>query len=207
MEDYCHNHQSLFLTQCILANVVPHMSNALLKACGYESRIIAQKSLFTKARLLYDLGCERSQLHRLQGSLMLSSLSFSYTLDKDYRFWLSNAARIAIQMGLNRESVSASVDSASRKLLRRIWWVLFNRDTLLAISGIDNLRRFNDRYCDTLVLTIDDMDESEQVPQQFRHILSPLTNLQKLFMVEKSKLSIISESTSNTTPYRILPSV
>ena len=192
MQDYRRNQHSLFLMQSILANAVPHAPEELLRACGYESRIAAQKAFFSKARLLYDMNAEKSQLRLLQGSVMLSSLSFSYALDKDYRFWLTNAVRIATQWGLNRNSVSMSLEPGARRLLRRIWWVLYNRDTLLAISGIDNLRRLNDRYCDTAPLTEDDLEEVTQAPE-FDDILPPLLSLQKTFMVEYSKLSVISK--------------
>lgn len=139
------------------------------------------------------MGCENSQLHLLQGSIMLSSLSFTYAMDKDYRYWLSNAGRIATRMGLHRNYMSETLDMHSRHLYRRIWWVLYNRDTLMAVSGIDNLRRFNDRYCDTAPLTVSDWEEDVEIPMHSRDILRPMPRLQKVFMVEYSKLSTISK--------------
>ncbi|EXJ74998.1 uncharacterized protein A1O5_01694 [Cladophialophora psammophila CBS 110553] len=192
MQDYRADRHSSFLLQSILANAVPHAPKELLQEAGYTDRVAAQRSLYSKARLLYDIGCEKSQLHLLQGSVMLSSLSFSYAIDKDYRYWLSNAVRIATQMGLHRNYVSETLGARTKRLFRRIWWVLYNRDTLLTISGVDNLRRFNDRYCDTAPLTESDWEEDTEIPVQFRDILCPIPRLQKLFMVEYSKLSIIS---------------
>ena len=194
VQDYDTNQHSAFLLQSILANAAPYAPLELLREAGYKDRITAQKSLFTKARLLYDLGCENSQLHLLQGSIMLSSLSFTYAMDKDYRYWLSNAGRIATRMGLHRNYMSETLDTHSKHLFRRIWWVLYNRDTLMAVSGIDNLRRFNDRYCDTAPLTEADWDEPAEIPSSCRDILQPMPHLQIVFMVEYCKLSTISKS-------------
>lgn len=194
MHDYKANRHSPFLMQSILANAVPHAPKELLQEAGYKDRITAQQSLFSKARLLYDIGCEKSQLCLLQGSVMLSSLSFSYAMDKDYRHWLTNAGRIATLMGLHRNYVSEALGLRTKRLFRRIWWVLYNRDTLLTISGIDNLRRFNDRFCDTAPLTEADWEEDGEIPEEFGDILPPVPRLQKVFMVELSKLSIISKS-------------
>lgn len=192
VQDYQTGQHSVFLLQCILANAVPYAPRELLREAGYDDRITAQKSLFSKARLLYDLGCETSQLHLLQGSIMLSSLSFTYAMDKDYRYWLSNAGRIATRMGLHRNYMSETLDTHSTRLFRRIWWVLYNRDTLMAVSGIDNLRRFDDRYCDTAPLTESDCEEDVEIPPACSDILQPMPRLQKVFMVEYSKLSTIS---------------
>ncbi|KIX09209.1 uncharacterized protein Z518_00288 [Rhinocladiella mackenziei CBS 650.93] len=192
MRDYRANRHSVFVLQSILANVVPYTPKELLRQAGYEDRITAQKTLYSKARLLYDSGCERNQLYLLQGSFMLSSLSFSYAIDKDYRYWLSNAGRIATRMGLHRNYASETLGKRSKRLFRRIWWTLYNRDTLLTISGIDNLRRFNDRYCDTAPLRESDMDEDGEIPEEFRGVVYPVSLLHKMFMVEYSKLSTIS---------------
>jgi hypothetical protein len=177
--------------QSILANVVPYASSQLLLEAGFSDRLAAQKSFFSKAKLLYDLGSENGQLRILQGSLMLSSLYFSFALDKDYRFWLTNAVRIAINMGLHRNSIAKDLDLPTRKLFRRIWWVLYNRDILLAVSGLDNVRRLHDRDCDTAALTEADWGE-EAIPEQFKHIIPPITRLQKIYLIENCKLACIS---------------
>ncbi|KAJ9637388.1 hypothetical protein H2204_004812 [Knufia peltigerae] len=192
VRDYHAHRHSVFVLQSILANVVPYTPMDLLRRAGYDDRISAQKSFYTKATLLYDMGCEKQQLYMLQGSIMLSSLSFSYPMDKDYRYWLSNAGRIATQMGLHRNYVCENLGARSQRLFRRIWWVLYNRDTLLAISGIDNLRRFNERYCDTAPLRESDWEDDDEIPADLQDILELVSPLQKLFMVEYSKVSIIS---------------
>ncbi|OQV06035.1 Fungal specific transcription factor domain-containing protein isoform 1 [Cladophialophora immunda] len=200
MQDYRADRHSIFVLQSIFANVVPYAPEQLLKQAGYEDRITAQKQLYAKAALLYDMRYEKNQLYLLQGSIMLSSLSFSYAIDKDYRYWLTNAGRIATQMGLHRNYVSQNLGRRSKRLFRSIWWVLYNRDTLLTISGIDNLKRFDERYCDTAPLEESDWEEEGEVPPEFRNVLPPITRVQKAFMVEYSKLSIVSKQIFQ--PYR-----
>jgi hypothetical protein len=102
---------------------------------------MAQKDFFSKARLLYDFGCEKGQLNLIQGSILLSSFQFSFAPDKDFRFWFHNATRIALQMGFNKRSVQQigcqfldliscrdignHLDLPTYHLVRRIWWVLY----------------------------------------------------------------------------------
>lgn len=194
MQDYSDNKSSPFLIQSVFANTVPFAPLELLHQMGFQDRLTAQKSLHDKAKLLYDIGCEKSQLRLLQGSVMLGSLYFAYATDKDYRYWLTNASRIAGQIGLHRKCVSEGLEPTSRRLFRRIWWVLYNRDVLLAISGTDNQRRFSDRYCDTSPLTEADWEEDVQIPERFRHILSPVLSVHKTFLIQYSKLSTLSKS-------------
>ncbi|KAM5374737.1 hypothetical protein ACJZ2D_006381 [Fusarium nematophilum] len=191
MKDYHDGRQSFFLLQSIFANVVPHAPLDCLHDMGYRDRMAAQQELYSRATLLYDLGHEKSQLGRLQGSIMLSSLSFSYAGDKDYRYWFSNACRIATQMGLHRQYISERLSSRFRKLFRRIWWILYNRDVLMAVSGLSNLRNFDDRFCDSALLTEDDWAD-DAVPPELAPVLSGDTRLQKVYMIENCKLSVTS---------------
>jgi hypothetical protein len=192
MEDYEKGRYSIFVMQSILANVVPYASADLLREAGYSDRGVAQKSFFLKAKRLYDFGCEKSQLRILQGSIMLSSLSFSYAVDFDFRFWFSNAVRIATQMGLNHKSTVNDVDDSDGSLLRRIWWLLYHRDVLLVVAGHENLRRIRDSDFDTSALETSDF-EDQPIEERFKYMLSPYPHIQKVYMVEACKLSLISK--------------
>jgi hypothetical protein len=183
---------STFLMQCVLASIVSYASSELLLEAGFSDRLAAQKSFFTKARLLCDLGAESGQLRLQQGSLVLSLLYFSFALDKDYRFWLSNAVHLATLMGLHRDNIAKDLDPGTRKLFRRIWWMIYNRDTLLHLSGFGNVRRLHDIDFDTAELTEADW-EMEDIPEQFKYILPPITRLHKVVLIENCKLSRISE--------------
>ncbi|QGI85672.1 hypothetical protein CEK25_012401 [Fusarium fujikuroi] len=186
MEEYYAGRQSMFTMQSILANVAAHAPEELLQRIGFNDRETAQKTFYSRAILVYDLGGEAGQLNRLQGSIMLSSLSFTYAMDKDYRYWFSNACRIATQLGLHRQYISQRVDPKSKRLFRRIWWALYNRDVLMAVLGLTNLTNFDERYCDTHQLTEDDWDDT-QIPDRFASVIPPTTRLHKIYFLEHCK--------------------
>lgn len=93
---------STFLMHAVLAIAALYVPKETLLASGFSDRAAAQASFFSKATLLYDFRCEKSQLRMMQGSLILSSSVFSYSLDKDFRYWFLNAVRLATKMGLHK---------------------------------------------------------------------------------------------------------
>ncbi|KAH8812473.1 hypothetical protein F5884DRAFT_855769 [Xylogone sp. PMI_703] len=103
MREYMDGTFSMFVMQCILTCVTPYLAEDLLAEIGYMDRLSAQRTFFSNAQILYDLGAEKSQLCLFQGSLALTSVHFSFGLDKDCRFWLTNSVRLATQMGLHRK--------------------------------------------------------------------------------------------------------
>jgi len=121
---------------------------------------------------------------------MLTSSDFAFVLDKDCRFWLTNAVRLATQMGLHRKQIADQLDSSTRKLFARLFWVLHNKDVLMAIAGRTNVRRLNDDYCDVPEVAEEDWEDGENI-QQFRHLISPITRLQKMYLVHNTRLSQI----------------
>jgi len=96
------------LMQAILACAAQFAPLELLKNCSFENRVTAQREFLNRAGLLYDLGYEKSQLRILQSSLILGTVAFSIPLDKDFRYWLENAGRIAVNMGLHQKYVCNS---------------------------------------------------------------------------------------------------
>jgi hypothetical protein len=117
-------------------------------------------------------------------------LYFSTATKEDYRYWLCNAFRLATQMGLHKNDLSKNIDEPTRKLFRRIWWVLYIRDSVVTLSGHDNVRKIHDSDFDTTELTEDDWPV-EIIPAQLEHIIPPSVPLQKIFVVQNCKLSRI----------------
>ncbi|KAL2832190.1 hypothetical protein BJY01DRAFT_254008 [Aspergillus pseudoustus] len=191
LQEYRAQTISFFLLHSVLASVAPYCPTSLIQEAGFDDYPSAQRTFINRARLLYDVGAERNQLRQLQGALLLSQVHVSLYTEKDYRYWLSNAMRIATKMGLHKDEVGRNVDLGLRRLLRRMWWVLYNRDALLVFNGLDNLRRIHDTDFDTAELTLDDWDE-ESVPAEFQDILPQVTNLQKHFLVASCGLSLTS---------------
>ncbi|KAH8595050.1 fungal-specific transcription factor domain-containing protein [Bisporella sp. PMI_857] len=188
LEDYNQDTCSTFLLYAMFANVIPYASKEYVLELGFSDISKAQKEFFSRARLLFDSGCERGQLSLLQGSVLLSSFQNSFVPDKDFRFWFYNAVRIATQMGFHRDNVRDDLDPVTHKLCRRIWWILFSRDVLFNLSGFENMRRINDEETDALLPSIDDFPE--EIPAESGdEILSPMTALHRHFFVENCRLA------------------
>ncbi|KIV92256.1 hypothetical protein PV10_06713 [Exophiala mesophila] len=200
MREYTTGVPSLFIMYSIFANVAPYTPLSFIHHMGFSDRLSAQKSFFSKAKLLYDFGCEKVQLRLLQGTLILSSFILTYAMDNDYRFWLSNAARLATQMGLHRNGMVKELEPSSRKLFRRIWWVLYNRDVILAVTGLNNVRKLHDDDCDVSPLTVDDLGEDtwdNEGDMGGSEALPPISELQKQYIIENCKLSILGSQFVN----------
>lgn len=193
MEGRC----STFLLQCIFASVVPYASSELLAELGYADRPEAQKALFNKAQLLYDLGAERSQLSILQGSLVLTASYFAFGLDKDLRYWLSNAVRIATQMGLHRKQIVHQLGPSTKSLFSRIFWVMYSRDIIMMMAGRLNLRALDDRFLDLPEVSVEDWEE-EPEDQLACFGLAPISALEKAFLVHNSRLAQICTSRTSS---------
>jgi hypothetical protein len=93
---------SLFLMQAILANAALYAPMPLLEACGFGERCEAIETYFSRASLLYQFGCERNQLRSLQGSIVLGMTAVTGSFDRDFRYWIHNAVRLAVKMGLHK---------------------------------------------------------------------------------------------------------
>ncbi|KAH8689341.1 hypothetical protein BGW36DRAFT_433347 [Talaromyces proteolyticus] len=188
--EYLQQTVSMFLLQAVLASAVSYASVELLNAAGFQDHSSAQETFFTRAKLLYDFDVEKSQLRLLQGSLILSTTHVSHYMSRDYRFWISNAVCIATKMGLHRRSVRQRLHTSAGKLLRRIWWTLYTWDAVMALNGMDTIRRFYDTDHDASHLTEADWEE-EIIPSNFQDLLHPFTSLEKSYMIESSRLSLI----------------
>ncbi|KAJ0423089.1 fungal-specific transcription factor domain-containing protein [Aspergillus carlsbadensis] len=188
VQDYWHQTSSMFVLQSVLASAVPHAPCEFLKEAGFSDRATAQETFFTRAKFLHDFDVEKRMLQRLQGSLILAVTHVSHYMQCDHRFWFSNATCIASRMGLHRYMQHASSDP-STKLLRRIWWLMYTWDVLLALNGMNTMRRFYDADSDVPQLTEDDW-EDESLPEG-QSMLLPICRFEKLYLIQSCKLSLL----------------
>ncbi|KAH8697529.1 hypothetical protein BGW36DRAFT_378847 [Talaromyces proteolyticus] len=113
-------------------------------------------------------------------------------MQRDYRYWLSNATYIATKMGLHRNVVGQRLDGSTRKLFRRIWCILYSWDVLLALNGMDTMRRFRDSDSETCTAEITEDDwEDDPIPEVFQEFLHPIKNVEKSYVIEGGKLSLL----------------
>ncbi|KAH7125996.1 fungal-specific transcription factor domain-containing protein [Dactylonectria macrodidyma] len=186
--DFSQQNCSSFLLYAIFAITVPYAPSNLVQAMSFESITEAQKAFFTRARVLFDFGCERGQLNLLQGSIFMSSFQNSFAPDKDFRFWFNNAMHMATQMGLHRRNIEQDLDPAIHRVCRRIWWLLFQRDVMFSLAGFENVRHINDDETNTRFLCEDDWVELE-VHDAVRTALPVTSKIQVQFMIENCKLA------------------
>ncbi|KKP07842.1 hypothetical protein THAR02_00050 [Trichoderma harzianum] len=118
VESYLSGSFSWFMMQAVLASAVPYTAMEVLIECGFTDRLTALQFFFSNAVRLYDFEYEESQLAKLQGSLILSTVLVSYTMDKDFRFWHHNAVRLAVRLGLHKELIQYNVRQAHEVE----WW-------------------------------------------------------------------------------------
>ncbi|CAH0025069.1 unnamed protein product [Clonostachys rhizophaga] len=190
---YESDQSSLFLMNAVFANAAQYAPIDFIERCGFKSRSCAQRAFIARAILLYDLGHETVQLRLLQGSVVLGATVFSYTRDKDFRFWMHNASRLAVKMGLHLRDIEGEVDPDTFKLCRRIWWAIYSRDIILHFTGLRNMRMLDRTDYDMTILSEDDWESDESIPDQFWSILSPISRQQKLFHIEYVKLTLVGE--------------
>jgi hypothetical protein len=189
VQDYWQQTQSMFVLQAILASAVPHATIDLLNKAGFSDHAAAQETFFTRAKLLHDLDAEQSLLHRLQGSLILAVTHVSHYMQRDHRYWFSNATCIAARMGLHRNTSRQST-GISPKVLRRLWAVIYTWDVLLALNGMNTMRQFHN--IDSTPLQLTELDWEEDPDPKFHSLLQPVSSQEKLYLIMSCKLSLIS---------------
>jgi hypothetical protein len=190
MEEYARHMSSIFLLQAVLASVVPYASVDLLNDAGFHDRSSAQEIFYFRAKLLHDFDVEKSQLRLLQGALILSITHVSHYMPRDYRYWFSNAVSVANKMGIYKNLSNQRLGKPTRRILRRIWWIIYTWDALLALHGMDTMRRFHDNRSDTSCLT--EADWEEEIPPTLQDFLRPISKAEKVYLIESAKHSCLS---------------
>ncbi|KAL6818121.1 hypothetical protein GGI42DRAFT_309385 [Trichoderma sp. SZMC 28013] len=184
---------SIFLLQAVLANAALYVPQKILEACGFASRSEALETFCTRATLLYDFNCEKSQLRLLQGSAVLAMTGFAGTQDKDFGYWYHNAIRLAIKMGIHHQGFNThEIDSATYRLYQRIWWTLYSRDIMLLFSGVENKSLLGSSAESLTALPPAEIWVSESLSPSSASVLSPLTLIESLYFVENCKLATIA---------------
>lgn len=101
---------------------------------GYGSRKRARRTYFERARLLHDLDVESDHLVVLQAALLLSLWDETLDVHRDSYYWIGIAISHANRIGLNAHTQIQTDDLPRQHMLRRTWWSLAIRDSLLAVA-------------------------------------------------------------------------
>ncbi|UKZ51149.1 hypothetical protein TrVGV298_004905 [Trichoderma virens] len=182
---------SLFLMQALLSNASLYAPMPLLESCGFKSRCEAIETYYSRASLLYQFGCERNQLRSLQGSVVLGMTAVTGSFDRDFRYWLHNAVRLAVKMGLHKSFAHKETESPTSKLYQRIWWSLYIRDITLLLGGVENMRMIHAE--DNEVLTLPTPESlGDDIPECYTHLIPPLSQQQRQYFIEYCRLARIA---------------
>ena len=153
------------------------------------SNNLACLTFFRRAKALYETNYESDPVSLIQ-TIILIGLYWEGPEDvtKNSFYWTRVAVGLAHGFGLQRDiSSSTSLSNVEKKIWRRIWWCLFEKDRNVAIAfGRPSVIDLND--CDVPMLTIDDFNEDEPGnPSPY-----PVNVTQALYFIHLVKLAEIT---------------
>ena len=86
------------------------------------------------SQLLYDFDYESNRISLIQAVLLLTRYYEKPDDPKDTYYWMSMAVNTAYAIGLNHITVESAAGGKHARLRRRIWWVTYMRDRLIALG-------------------------------------------------------------------------
>ncbi|KAI9159099.1 Acetamidase regulatory protein [Paramyrothecium foliicola] len=136
-----------------------------------------QVDFFRRAKILMDFRYEQDRMSHVQAALLLSWYSDGQEeLMANAWHWIGLACRLALGMGMHRDTSASRLLSTSKRAWPRLWWVLFQFDTLLSTA-----------YGRPQALDVDESDIPELEPRHFQGIPSAEVD----FVVQHTRLCII----------------
>ncbi|CAH0056177.1 unnamed protein product [Clonostachys solani] len=175
-----------------------------VQAAGFTSRKEMKRSIYRKAKALYDMQHEKDRTTLIQAVLLMSFYS-SDTEDKTGPWhWIGVAIGLSQTAGLHRNphSTASRIPQHRQRLWRLIWWSCVHQDVWFSV-GMGRPVRINLDDCDTQLPVAADLDAlALGVPDTLREKYLParMPELSELF-VELINLAII-QSNILSTHYR-----
>lgn len=152
---------SLMLLQAVLLCGCRVSKNPqLLDAKGSNS--LACLTFFRRAKALYETGYESDPLSIIQTVILIGSYwEGPEDVTRNSYYWTRVGVGLAQGYGFQRDvSNSATLSSTEKKIWRRTWWCLFEKDRNVAIAfGRPTVIDLND--CDVPMVTLEDFNEDD----------------------------------------------
>ncbi|RLV95706.1 hypothetical protein JA1_000711 [Spathaspora sp. JA1] len=161
----------------------------LLDSSGSNS--LAALTFFRRAKALYETNYESDPVSIIQTLILIGSYwDGPEDVTKNSFYWTRVAVGLAQGFGFQRDvSNSRNLTTSEKKLWRRIWWCLFEKDRNVAIAfGRPIVIDLND--CDVPMLTIDDFNEDD--PELGIVSPYPVNETQALYFIHLVKLAEIT---------------
>lgn len=179
---------SLMLLQAVLLCGCRVSSNPLLLDSKGSTKL-ACLTFFRRAKALYEANYESDPISIIQTLILIGSYGEGpEDVTKNSFYWTRVAISLAQGFGFQRDiTTSKSLSESDKKVWRRIWWCLFEKDRNVAIAfGRPSIIDLND--CDVPMLTIDDFNEDEPGYKS----PYPVNKTQALYFIHLVKLAEIT---------------
>ncbi|RCK55270.1 Cutinase transcription factor 1 alpha [Candida viswanathii] len=152
---------------------------------------LASITFFRRAKALYETNYESDPVSIIQTLILIGSYwDGPEDVTKNSFYWTRVAVGLAQGFGFQRDvSKSHQLMVSEKKIWRRIWWCLFEKDRNVAIAfGRPVVIDLND--CDVPMLTVDDFDETD--PELGITDPYPVNETQALYFIHLVKLAEIT---------------
>jgi hypothetical protein len=185
---------SLMVLQAVLLLGCRTSQNPLLYDSN-GSKDLTALTLFRRAKALYESSFESDPVSIVQTLILIGSYwEGPEDVTKNSFYWTRVAVGLAQGFGFQRDvSNSRNLTPNEKKIWRRIWWCLFEKDRNVAIAfGRPAVIDLSD--CDAPMLTPEDFNEDEIDEETGQVIKSPYppNEIQVLYFIHLVKLAEIT---------------
>lgn len=182
------NNPSLMVLQAVLLCGCRISQNPLLLD-SKGSNNLASLTFFRRAKALYEANYESDPTSIIQTLILIGSYGEGpEDVTKNSFYWTRVAVGLAQGFGFQRDiSSSPNMSETDKKVWRRIWWCLFEKDRNVSIAyGRPLVIDLND--CDVPMLTVEDFNEDEPDYKS----PYPVNETQALYIIHLVKLAEIT---------------
>lgn len=181
---------SLMVLQAVLLCGLRVSLNPLL-ADAKGSNNLASLTFFRRAKALYETNYESDPVSIVQAVILIGSYwEGPEDVTRNSFYWTRVAVGLAQGFGFQRDATNLpNLSTVEKKIWRRIWWCLFEKDRNVAIAfGRPTVIDLND--CDVPMLTLDDFNEDD--PDLGIKSPYPVNETEALYFIHLVKLAEIT---------------
>ncbi|KAK6205338.1 fungal-specific transcription factor domain-containing protein [Scheffersomyces amazonensis] len=181
---------SLMVLQAVLLSGCRVTNNPLLLDSKGSSNLAAL-TFFRRAKALYETNYESDPVSIIQTLILIGTYwEGPEDVTKNSFYWTRVAVGLAQGFGFQRDvNKSTTLTNNEKKIWRRIWWCLFEKDRNVAIAfGRPSVIDLND--CDVPMLTMEDFDENDSETDTVSPY--PVDETQALYFIHLVKLAEIT---------------
>ncbi|KAL6240278.1 hypothetical protein RBB50_012807 [Rhinocladiella similis] len=150
---------SLLTLNAVFGAACAYLGMADLKRLGYDSHTPARDAFYTRAKLLYDLDSERDPISVQQALTLMTYWVGVPESHRDTWHWLGLAVNMLQAIEIPEKLSHCTTAEVKRvRMLKRLWWSCFIRDSFLAL-GLRRPPRMKIEEYDMAPLTMDDFDD------------------------------------------------